>query len=580
MLNRRQLFTRFSRFYSNGSKAQLSERVRSLINQERTSLGRISTAMARTNFPELKDDSHVLNFSARSLDDFFLLTIGGPYNVGKSSLINTMIGDKVLATGVTPTTDRINHIRFGEHLGTEDLGEEQVTRVNTSWLKDISIVDTPGIDSIFEEHEKKTKEFVRLSDLIFFLTSSAQAFTKTEQNFLDYCHSKEKRIVILITKKELLTPEELVEVREFLVKHFESRFGYKPEVIEVSSKMASGENYDQSGLPEIKFFIQSRLNDAERIKIKLENGIKTGLMMANKYHALCEDASRDVNLGLDEVGKMEVQATQYLEEMRRYLELNYGDIHTIMARMRERSHKMIDEYVQLTKFMILFNKSSFADKFKTEVVDHTHKDLERKIFYMTDYFTQRNSRFLESVKKDLAHRFASMKGLTYDGDAGKNGLVEKSIGEVYGKMKTPSALADEISSTMWNTVAIELAAIFGFGSAATYIPAAVLPFDPILIPTAGAITALSGLALMPYKRRSIKSSIDQKTEEATKQLREILQGHFEEDMTRNTSRIQSIVAPHRKILEDRKAHLRDICSDLDMEKKILKDLEAEVLRLT
>ena len=39
--------------------------------------------------------------------------IAGEFNSGKSSFINALLGDKVVAEGVTPTTDRITLLRYG-----------------------------------------------------------------------------------------------------------------------------------------------------------------------------------------------------------------------------------------------------------------------------------------------------------------------------------------------------------------------------------------------------------------------------------------------------------------------------------
>jgi ribosome biogenesis GTPase A len=567
--------------YSQTSSAnRLPEQTKNLINQERASMSRISSAISRTNFKELKEDSPLIDFSSRTLDDYFLAMVTGPFNVGKSAFINKLIGNDVLKTGVVPTTDMINHIRYSSTPTTDEVNGEMITTVNAKWLENISIIDSPGIDSIFDEHEEKTRQFVRLSDMIFFLTSSAQTFSRTERAFLEYCLSRQKPVVILITKKDLLSTDELKEVREFLTTQFESRFKHKPEVMEISSKLVGTNEYDKSGFSAVKFYVQNRLNDVERIKIKLDNGAKMGIMMATKYSAMCEDECTKITEGIREVYHLEVQEKQYRDELTKYMELNYGDIHSCMATMRKRSRVMIDNNVRITNFAALFNRSTFADRFKIEVVDPTHQELERKIFYMTDYSDSKHRFFLETVKQRLASRFERIQGLVYNPDVGKKELADKSVSEVYNRMKSPSVLANEISTAVWNSVAIEMAAVFGWGAAAAYIPAAFLPFDPIVIPALGITTAAAGFALLPYKRNSINSSVDKKSHEAEEQLRCILETHFTNEIHKNTSTIQAVIYPHRKILEDRLTHLKGIHSDLKSEEKVLKDIREQISRLS
>jgi ribosome biogenesis GTPase A len=54
------------------------------------------------------DDRQQLLRAIQALEDFFLITIVGEFNAGKSSVINALLGGKFCQTGVTPTTATIN----------------------------------------------------------------------------------------------------------------------------------------------------------------------------------------------------------------------------------------------------------------------------------------------------------------------------------------------------------------------------------------------------------------------------------------------------------------------------------------
>jgi GTPase SAR1 family protein len=54
-----------------------------------------------------------LRKSIQQLNDLFLLVVVGEFNSGKSSFLNALLGDKFLDDGVTPTTSKIDTLRYG-----------------------------------------------------------------------------------------------------------------------------------------------------------------------------------------------------------------------------------------------------------------------------------------------------------------------------------------------------------------------------------------------------------------------------------------------------------------------------------
>ncbi|MBC7870454.1 MAG: dynamin family protein, partial [Chitinophagaceae bacterium] len=58
-------------------------------------------------------------------DHPFLMVFVGPFNSGKSSLINALLGKPdLLRVGPVPTTDRINILRYGDEPQQMDSGGE------------------------------------------------------------------------------------------------------------------------------------------------------------------------------------------------------------------------------------------------------------------------------------------------------------------------------------------------------------------------------------------------------------------------------------------------------------------------
>ncbi len=88
-----------------------------------------------------RDDLDALGQSIRQLDDLFLLVVVGEFNAGKSAFINALLGKQYLKEGVTPTTSRINLLRYGEP-ASETLAEDHylVHHLPVGFLTEITIV--------------------------------------------------------------------------------------------------------------------------------------------------------------------------------------------------------------------------------------------------------------------------------------------------------------------------------------------------------------------------------------------------------------------------------------------------------
>ncbi len=119
----------------------------------------------------------------------FTVAIIGQMRVGKSTLLNALIGRDLAPTGITETTATINWFKqdtggleqvFRAHWNdgsqedfpleqiSEWLGESEHARrtrcvdffAGTDFVRDVNVVDTPGLRSVLEAHEEATQTFL------------------------------------------------------------------------------------------------------------------------------------------------------------------------------------------------------------------------------------------------------------------------------------------------------------------------------------------------------------------------------------------------------------------------------------
>lgn len=229
-------------------------------------------------------------------DHPYLAVFVGPFSSGKSSLINALMGNKtLLRVGPTPTTDRVTILRWGEE--TERMssgGEVDTVFHNSSLLKKVSFVDTPGLESVFRQHEAATQRFLHRSDTVFMVMLATQAMSAANLESLQRLKEYGKNIIILINQSDLLTEEEKASVQEYVQDQSQAKLGYKPDVWMVSAhlgrKANEGETRDEelwnaSGLNLVEAYISDQLSDVIRLRQKLQTPLQ---ITQNVNHAAME----------------------------------------------------------------------------------------------------------------------------------------------------------------------------------------------------------------------------------------------------------------------------------------------------
>jgi small GTP-binding protein len=170
-------------------------------------------------------------------DHPFLLALIGPFGVGKSSLINALLGDEVLVTGPVPTTSQVAILRHGdafEKVGAQD-GVETIFHP-APLLRQISLVDTPGLESVFAQHSERTDSFLHRSDWVVLVMLATQALSASNLKYLETLKSYGKHVLVVVNQVDLLDDEQRETVRDFVVEQSSLHLGTEPDVFLVSAR--------------------------------------------------------------------------------------------------------------------------------------------------------------------------------------------------------------------------------------------------------------------------------------------------------------------------------------------------------
>jgi ribosome biogenesis GTPase A/prefoldin subunit 5 len=170
-----------------------------------------------------------LEHLARFAEDFYHsldkthIAFVGEYNAGKSSLINTLLGKKILAERDLPTTNRVVLVTDCPVEKREHLDQyTELVCVKDPKLEHIVLVDTPGLSSAIREHEDALMRYLHKADLIVIVAPSNQPYTKEIElllNLLRDRHSTQWAYVINIFEDPSVyeeDPTKLQRLKEFV----------------------------------------------------------------------------------------------------------------------------------------------------------------------------------------------------------------------------------------------------------------------------------------------------------------------------------------------------------------------------
>ena len=161
------------------------------------------------------NDLALLDRALLQLDELFLLVIVGEFNSGKSAFINALLGERVPAEGVTPTTAQIHLLKYGDEAGQRPAEHDMlVVTYPVEWLRDINIVDTPGTNAVIRRHQEITEDFVPRADLVLFVTSADRPFSESERAFIERIREWGKKVVFVVNKIDILETPADIDARD------------------------------------------------------------------------------------------------------------------------------------------------------------------------------------------------------------------------------------------------------------------------------------------------------------------------------------------------------------------------------
>lgn len=283
-----------------------------------------------------------------SLKEPFVFVVVGEVNVGKSTFLNALFGQDFSQTGVMPTTDKILFFKHGaEYRVTAVTPTLDEVQAPVDFLRDFHIVDTPGTNSIENEHQQITERFVPIADLVIFVFSAMNPWGASAWQFLEKVHRDWMRHVIFVLQQsDLRSPEEIQVITDYMGQLTRQRFGRDFPLFAVSGKkamLARGAGIDRerllrdSGFHALESHISSLVrHHAARLQ-KLDSTTRLAWQILNKMRgnvdAALERSRRKATVIHELQTERELQVDRTLKKILPAFDATERDYHESVLRV-------------------------------------------------------------------------------------------------------------------------------------------------------------------------------------------------------------------------------------------------------
>ena len=322
----------------------------------------------------------------------------GQFKAGKSSFLNHLIGASVLPVDVLPATAVITRLRYGatdraqvrflsgrcEDISLDSLAafiteaqnpgnEKQVDTVDLELaslapFRGVRFVDTPGLGSVFAHNTAASTEWLPKVGGALVAVSATQPLGADDLKLLQDISKHTPEVVLLLTKADLLTAEQLVSVVEFTQYHAAQHMGRALLVLPFSTR---GE-FDEIQRRVRDHLLQEIVGHHEELFARiLEHKFRSVTGACRAYLSLADRSASSAAESRAELGRLLRQEQEGLGPLRQEVEVFVRDL---QARVRTAAGERFQ-------------------RFRGEITRHLRDALRKEMAGWTGNLARRRQRF-------------------------------------------------------------------------------------------------------------------------------------------------------------------------------------------
>ena len=555
----------------------INEKYIKIIEDTREILSQLHGNVKKHSNPELEEK---LISAIDNLESLFLVVFVGEFSTGKSTIINAIIGEKTLDEGITPTTDKISIIKYGEEKGVELKDGIATFTVNQKNLENLYIVDTPGTNVTIEQHEQITQNFIPRADIIFFTIGAERAVTGSESEYIKFLKDDwKKKIVFLLNKIDIASDdEEYNELIQHSTSELQRIFSIEPHIIPISAKRELDKSESlNSGFDVLRKYLFETLSEDEKIRIKLNYSLDLSLKLAEETEISIEDNLLKINKDIQKLNDFESR----IEGMKEDLIENSGQfterIRSRLLEFKNRGIEFIDNLIRFENILKLIRKEKIAKEFEQKVSLQTVKEIEKDLDDMVAWTESSSKNIIDS-----SIRFYRDSVETENANISTPFLQHrmKLIDTVRSELESKKAQIDPklLGSNLVDTARNAVASVLGVQVGSLALGATVVSaFSSFIVDITGILATLAimatAFAILPKKRSNAMKEFSAKVDNISSELITSIKSQFTRDMDNVKLQIVDSMSPLRNFYKAEEQKLIDSKEQIIFIKKKIKDIK-------
>lgn len=534
----------------------------------------LSTTLAELGEASLEDGKRLLDVAQDLRNAFFLVVIIGEFNAGKSSFVNALLGDDLLPTGITPTTESIELIRYAEQVNRKPLfrddGIREWSHPNTG-AAGVAIVDTPGAGSVFQKHEEIAKSFLHRSDMVIFVLSAKRAFAETERIYLDLAKHYGKKIIIVVNQSDLLQPKEQAEVRRFIERQLEELLDLRPLLFMVSAKEAltalrSGQVTmgDPGGVNAVRAHLRGVFDEISPAKQKLLSQLDMAYALLKRHQEKVQGNANLVNLDTNKARDVQKELEQQALGLDAQLLEARNEVDRVFEGLRQRGVNFIDTHMSIRQFGRSLNRENVQSEFQEVVIGRALRDINEATSDYINAVVDNSRQYwrgiidrLNQLKELMEQELSGLdSGVYADQREALQEAVRIAEAELrsYSTGKIATELQAEFQTNMNGFTATAATAVAGLivtllatiGTAGPVMGAGAVATATAAFIVAAPITALTGILALRYYRRisaDARREFTARVDQLEKTYHQALQDLTQKERSRLTQYGKQVLMP-------------------------------------
>ncbi len=271
-------------------------------------------------------ETKVTLLAKKLLNEEFVIGFCGHFSAGKSAMINELTGESILPSSPIPTSANLIALHTGDKKQirvtlSDDtqydllppLGETSISALGKEGLKikkidvwrssselpeGITVLDTPGIDSVDDAHKRSTESAIHLADQLFYVMDYNHVQSEMNFEYIKKMVQHNRKISAVINQIDKHREEEIpFDVYRQSVQDAFTQWGAVPEAFYYTSLKDSVHPHNQ--LYQLKEMLHQIVSRKYELML---SAVESGLSLIQAEHKeYLEDEMEEIRLAYEEI---------------------------------------------------------------------------------------------------------------------------------------------------------------------------------------------------------------------------------------------------------------------------------------